>query len=104
MSSDLDISSICAEIAKSYSPCDVSDALLKLQVPYAGYLRDISPLPTRHGSNTTTTRLVGPVSPVLFVLTAHSPGTGYDGMLATTDSNLPADHPFSDLAPKASVV
>jgi regulator of RNase E activity RraA len=102
MSDDLDIPSICAEIAKSYSPCDVSDALLTLHVPAAGYLRDISPIP--HTKGYSTSRLVAPISTVLFVDNGHSSGTGYDGMLVPTDSNLPKDMHFSDHAPTGSVV
>jgi regulator of RNase E activity RraA len=101
MAPDLDIASLCAEIAQSYSPCDVSDALLKLHVPYAGYLRDISPIPTRHGS---TARLVAPISTVLFVDTAHTPGTQYDGLIVPPESNVPSDKHFTDVAPSGSVV
>ncbi|KIX94018.1 uncharacterized protein Z520_10355 [Fonsecaea multimorphosa CBS 102226] len=101
MPQDLDIASICAEIARSYSPCDVSDALLKLHVPWAGYLRDISPIPARHGSSN---RLVAPISTVVFVDTAHAPGTQYDGIIVPPESNLPNDKHFSDVAPAGSVV
>jgi len=101
MSNEPDIPSICAEIAKLYSPCDVSDALLKLNVPAAGYLRDISPIPTLHGS---TNRLVAPISTVLFVDKAHASGNGYDGLLVPSESNLPDDKHFSDVAPAGSVV
>ncbi|ETI21347.1 hypothetical protein G647_07693 [Cladophialophora carrionii CBS 160.54] len=101
MATDLDIASICAEIARSYSPCDVSDALLKLHVPSAGYLRDISPIPTRHGS---TNRLVAPISTVLFVDTTHTPETQYDGLIVPPASNMPSDEHFSDVAPAGTVV
>ncbi len=101
MSDDLDIPSICTEIAKSYSPCDVSDGLLKLKVPSAGFLRDISPIPNRNGP---TNRLVAPISTVLFVDAAHTPGTGYDGLTVPAESNLPDDKHFTDVAPAGSVV
>ncbi|OQV09489.1 hypothetical protein CLAIMM_13606 [Cladophialophora immunda] len=101
MSHDLDISSICAEIARSYSPCDVSDALLKLHVPSAGFLRDISPIPARHGSRG---RLVAPISTVLFVDNAHTPGVQYDGLIVPPEPNIPHDKHFSDVASAGSVV
>ena len=101
MSDSLDIPSICAEIAQSYSPCDVSDALLKLGVPYAGYLRDISPIPTRHGSSD---RLVAPISTVLFVDNNHTPGAQYNGMITPSETNLPGDKHFTDFANAGSVV
>ena len=104
MSDKLDVPSACAEIAKSYSPCDVSDALLKLKVPSAGFLRDIIPLPTRHDA--AGKRLVAPISTLLFVDSKHHPGTGYDGLVVPLESNLPdlKDKHFSDIAPKGSVV
>jgi regulator of RNase E activity RraA len=101
MTSESDVASMCAEIAASYSPCDVSDALLKLQVLYAGYLRDITPLPTRHGS---TARLVAPISTVLFVDRDHNSLTQYEGMIVPTESNIAAGKHFADVAPAGSVV
>lgn len=101
MSSEDDITAICDQIAKSYSPCDVSDALLKLHVPHAGFLRDVTPIPTRHDSSN---RIVAPVSTVLFVDNDHKPSSGYDGMTVPAESNLPADQHFSDVAAPGSVV
>jgi regulator of RNase E activity RraA len=101
MSHDLDIPAICTRIAQSYSPCDVSDALLKLQVPCAGFLRDISPIPPLHGS---ANRLVAPISTVLFVDNAHTPGSQYEGLIVPPESNHPVDKHFSDVAPAGSVV
>ncbi|OAL39846.1 hypothetical protein AYO20_00758 [Fonsecaea nubica] len=103
MSPNLDIPSICAQIARDYSPCDVSDALLKLHVPAAGYLRDISPFPAAH-QHGSPGRLVAPISTVLFVDNAHTPGTQYDGMMVPAESNLPHDKHFTDVAPAGSVV
>ncbi|EXJ53305.1 uncharacterized protein A1O5_13459, partial [Cladophialophora psammophila CBS 110553] len=101
MTNGLDIPLICALISQSYSPCDVSDALLKLHIPSAGFLRDISPIPTRRGSSN---RLVAPISTVLFVDNAHTPGTEYDDLIVPSESNLPGDKHFSDVAPTGSVV
>ncbi|KAK3056788.1 hypothetical protein LTR09_002581 [Extremus antarcticus] len=101
MSQDSDTEAICEIIRKDYSPCDVSDALLKLGVPSAGYLRDIVPLPTHLGSRT---RIVAPISTVLFVDKSHSPGSTYPGLSVPSESNLPADKHFSDIAPQGSIV
>lgn len=102
MAAEADITSICSQIATNYSPCDVSDALLKLHVPSAGFLRDISPIPTTHGLSN---RLVAPISTVLFVDITHQPSvTKYEDLLVPDQSNLPNDKHFSDVAPPGSVV
>ncbi|KAK5175551.1 uncharacterized protein LTR77_000690 [Saxophila tyrrhenica] len=101
MSESQDIESVCETIEKDYSPCDVSDALLKLGIPSAGYLRDIVPLPTRLGSHT---RIVAPISTVLFVDKTHKPGSTYRGLDVPSETNLPPDKHFTDIAPSGSAV
>lgn len=39
--SSVDVAAICDEIKANYSPCDVADALLVINVPGAGRLADI---------------------------------------------------------------
>ena len=97
----------------------VSDALLNLKVPSAGMLKDISkpnetivalirktyhstgPIPTRLGS---TTRIVAPISTVVFVNKAHKEGDEYEDIVVPKSSNLPSDKHFSDVAAPGTVV
>ncbi|KAI6813584.1 hypothetical protein KC350_g11540 [Hortaea werneckii] len=65
MSVDPEIESKCKEISTNYSACDVSDALLKLKIPQAGFLPDILPLNSNNNPNPTT--IAAPLSTVLFV-------------------------------------
>ncbi|KAB2575435.1 Ribonuclease E inhibitor RraA/Dimethylmenaquinone methyltransferase [Lasiodiplodia theobromae] len=54
------MSSAQLDLLAKYTACDVSDALLKLDVPGAGFIPDIGPLKTG------TTRVVAPASTVHF--------------------------------------
>ncbi|KAG6048484.1 hypothetical protein E4U17_007126 [Claviceps sp. LM77 group G4] len=51
---------------QQYTACDISDALLKLQVPGAGYLADLTAYSTKADSNATSPT-IAPVSTILFV-------------------------------------
>ncbi|KAG5975888.1 hypothetical protein E4U58_006880 [Claviceps cyperi] len=51
---------------QQYTACDISDALLKLQVPGAGYLADLTAYSTKAGSDATSPT-IAPVSTILFV-------------------------------------
>ncbi|KAK0337139.1 hypothetical protein LTR94_005805 [Friedmanniomyces endolithicus] len=95
-----DIDAICKEIREKYSPCDVSDALLKLNVPGAGFLPDITPIPTRaQGTN----RIVGPISTVLFVPKDQQPVFPLWPQTPWA-SNLPANKHWTDLPPPGTIV
>jgi regulator of RNase E activity RraA len=98
----LNIQATCELIRSNYSPCDVADALLTLQVPGAGYLKDISPLlSSRLGSEN---RIVAPISTVLFVDKNHDEHSTYPAMDVPPASNVPQDRHFTDVAPTGSVV
>ncbi|KAK0274663.1 hypothetical protein LTR35_011445 [Friedmanniomyces endolithicus] len=122
-----DVNAICKEIREKYSPCDVSDALLKLNVPGAGFLPDIcSPPPHLHPTNPISTsltnptqpssapipsrtqgtnRLVAPISTVLFVPIAASPVLPLQTQKhAPWASNLPANKHWTDLPAPGTVV
>ncbi len=88
----------------------MSDALLNLDVPGAGLLPDIAPIPSRHGSSN---RLVAPISTVTFVPHDHEEGDGMAGepdlagvnrIPVAESSNMPKDRHFTDVAPPGSVV
>ncbi|KAL1965041.1 hypothetical protein VTN77DRAFT_6101 [Rasamsonia byssochlamydoides] len=57
------------EILQKFSPCDVSDALLKLQKgnPRAGHLADITPFSPFIGRHPNQTKIIGPASTFKFV-------------------------------------
>jgi hypothetical protein len=48
-----------------YSACDISDALLKLKVPGAGFIADLKPYSARTGSDSDAPT-IAPVSTILF--------------------------------------
>ncbi|KAK7533785.1 DlpA domain-containing protein [Phyllosticta citribraziliensis] len=60
-SSAFNMSSEQFQTLAKYTACDISDALLKLNVPGAGFLADIAPLKSK-----TPARVVAPASTVLF--------------------------------------
>lgn len=51
---------------QQYTACDISDALLKLQVPGAGYLADLTAYSTKADPDATSPT-IAPVSTILFV-------------------------------------
>lgn len=68
-----------ATVAKlrQYTACDVSDALLKLKVPGAGHLADLTCYSSKAGDDATSLT-IAPVSTILFAAkgqTAADPGT-----------------------------
>ncbi|KAM0716574.1 hypothetical protein Q7P37_008019 [Cladosporium fusiforme] len=119
----------CKEIQDKYSCCDVSlpfslpkdrnqtdrskvaDALLVLKCPSAGSLADIFPLPSTDDNNNkktrNPTRLVAPLSTVLFVPKTHEADpTWLTGDVETTipqHSNLPADKHWTDIPAPGSI-
>jgi regulator of RNase E activity RraA len=74
-----------------FTACDVSDALLKLNVPGAGFLADLTPYSDAAGAKT-----IAPVSTVLFVPKGESP--------ASPAGNLPAGAHWADLSKPDTVV
>jgi regulator of RNase E activity RraA len=85
--------SISLETLQNYTACDISDALLKLKVPHAGFIPDLIayvPPPNR--------LLIGPVSTALFV----AKDTSADANLPS--SNIPAGAHWVDLIPAGTIL
>lgn len=84
---------------EKYTACDVSDALLKLKVPSAGFFADLnlysplSSLASASGGNSQAPVTVAPVSTVLF--TPKDDTSESDGR---PESNIPKDAHWVDLA------
>ena len=102
------LSDNAVSILKAYTACDISDALLKLKVPGAGFLPDLQPIagPGAIGPGGTGSaapeadgpgsRTVAPASTVLFV----PKGTSLD----TPPPNIPDGTHWADLTPAGSFV
>ncbi|KAH7238940.1 ribonuclease E inhibitor RraA/Dimethylmenaquinone methyltransferase [Fusarium tricinctum] len=79
---------------QQYSACDISDALLKLKVPGAGFVADLNLYSFPKGDATSVT--VAPVSTVLFA------PKGQD--LLETQKNIPEGTHWADLTEAETVV
>jgi regulator of RNase E activity RraA len=82
----------------SYGACDISDALLKLKVPGAGFLPDLTPYSTpvvQNGDNIQRV-FVAPASTVLFV-PKNDNGSAYP------PSNIPAGEHWVDLTKSGTI-
>jgi regulator of RNase E activity RraA len=77
-----------------YTACDISDALLKLKVPGAGFVADLTPysLP----SDTAGAKVIAPVSTILFVPKGEAPDS--------PSGNIPAGAHWADLSQPGTVV
>ncbi|KAI6897734.1 hypothetical protein KC348_g17651 [Hortaea werneckii] len=106
MSVDPEIESKCKEISTNYSACDVSDALLKLKIPQAGFLPDILPLNSNNNPNPTT--IAAPLSTVLFVPKPQaSPSPSSPPPFATPipeESNILPNKHWTDLPGPGTIV
>ncbi|KAK5108044.1 hypothetical protein LTR62_008818 [Meristemomyces frigidus] len=102
MAGGKDTLTLCEEIRSKYSPCDISDALLTLGVPGAGFLKDIKPIPSRSQG---TNRIVAPISTVLFVPKQQRPVFPLWNQSKPWESNIPKGKHWTDCpAPGAIVV
>ncbi|KAF5558065.1 dlpA [Fusarium napiforme] len=79
---------------QQYSACDISDALLKLKVPGAGFVADLNLYSSPEGDATSVT--VAPVSTVLFA------SKGQD--LLEIQKNIPEGTHWADLTEPGSIV
>jgi regulator of RNase E activity RraA len=70
-----------------YSACDISDALLKLKVPGAGFLADLNAYSTRPGADADKLT-IAPVSTILFAAKGET--------LAEPKPSIPKDTHWSD--------
>ncbi|KAI7463359.1 hypothetical protein KC351_g15907 [Hortaea werneckii] len=106
MSVDPEIEAKCKEISTNYSACDVSDALLKLKIPQAGFLPDILPLNSNNNPNPTT--IAAPLSTVLFVPKPQaSPSPSSPPPFATPipeESNILPNKHWTDLPGPGTIV
>ncbi|KIX92997.1 uncharacterized protein Z520_11270 [Fonsecaea multimorphosa CBS 102226] len=105
LSIDKELKALCQIIEREYSASDISDALLTLKVPAAGYLPDIQPIPRPERDNTRSSRrLVAPVSTVLFVRKVGDEGsTITKDTASTTVFNIPQGKNWTDMIAASNV-
>ncbi|KIE03681.1 Demethylmenaquinone methyltransferase, partial [Metarhizium majus ARSEF 297] len=72
---------------EQYTACDISDALLKLKVPGAGFIADLNPYSTKPGKDADTLT-IAPVSTILFAAKGE--------VLSEPQPNVPKDTHWSD--------
>ncbi|GFP53749.1 hypothetical protein ACSS6W_001341 [Trichoderma asperelloides] len=82
---------IIAQLAQ-YSACDISDALLKLKVPGAGFIADLVAYSPQQGYQATEPQVT--IAPVFTVLFAPKERSSDDGLPA---KNIPKDSHWADL-------
>ncbi|KAL6234805.1 hypothetical protein BDW75DRAFT_156510 [Aspergillus navahoensis] len=81
------------DILQSYSACDVSDALLKIQKPTdgspprAGHLADFTPFSPTFGRNRTTAKIIAPASTIQFIPKSSSPTSLLADSTSTPNAN-----------------
>nr|AFP27265.1 menaquinone methyltransferase [Epichloe glyceriae] len=83
---------------QQYTACDISDALLKLKVPGAGYLADLAPYSSKPSSDdaTSPTITIAPVSTILFAAKGETP--------AAPAPNVPKDTHWADVSEPGTFV
>ncbi|GAB0137095.1 menaquinone methyltransferase [Epichloe bromicola] len=85
---------------QQYTACDISDALLKLKVPGAGYLADLVPYSSKPSSSsddaTSPTPTIAPVSTILFAAKGETP--------AAPAPNMPKDTHWADVSEPGTFV
>jgi regulator of RNase E activity RraA len=98
MSSSSSLSPKALEILCKYSACDISDALLKLKVPGAGFLPDLIPYCEQTSQDTGAPQpiLVAPASTVLFIPKA-------DPDYGCPPSNIPRGEHWVDLTEPGTI-
>lgn len=99
MSSSSSLKSEALKLLYNYGACDISDALLKLKVPGAGFLPDLNPYctPSLQGNNSIAKVLVAPASTVLFI-PKNDDGSAYP------PSNIPAGKHWVDMTKSETIV
>lgn len=81
------LSSATVARLQKYTACDISDALLKLKVPGAGFIADLNPYGSLPGDEAASIA-IAPVSTVLFVAKGETP--------SKPQSNVPQDAHWAD--------
>ncbi|KAF2770559.1 DlpA domain-containing protein [Teratosphaeria nubilosa] len=89
---------ICADLSKKYSVCDISDALLKLKIPHAGHLPDITPIPGLLTPQNPPRHIIAPITTVLFTSKTHPLPP------STPASNIPSTTHWTDLPTPGNLV
>ncbi|TVY62880.1 hypothetical protein LSUE1_G008526, partial [Lachnellula suecica] len=84
------------ETLKSYTACDIADALLALSIPNAGFLPDLIP---RTSSTSTPSPLIAPASTVLFASKFNQ-----ESNVALPEGNIPKGSHYVDLTEEGTVV
>ncbi|PON25715.1 hypothetical protein TGAM01_v205600 [Trichoderma gamsii] len=82
---------IIAQLAQ-YSACDISDALLKLNVPGAGYIADLVAYSPQQGGQATESQVT--IAPVFTILFAPKERSSDDGLPL---KNIPKDSHWADI-------
>ncbi|KAI9151835.1 4-hydroxy-4-methyl-2-oxoglutarate aldolase [Paramyrothecium foliicola] len=77
-----------------YTACDISDALLKLQVPGAGFIADLTPYVLPDGAGSAKT--IAPISTMMFAPKGEN--------LDTPSSNIPEGVHWADLSEPGTIV
>lgn len=95
----LEVSPQVLEQLHKYSACDISDVLLKLKVPEAGFLPDLTPYATPQQESSSNPRqiTVAPASTILF-LHKDDDGTGHP------PANIPSDKHWVDMTTPGTIV
>ncbi|KAK2589524.1 hypothetical protein QQS21_012799 [Conoideocrella luteorostrata] len=95
--STLPSSSLNASFAKlqQYTACDISDALLKLKVPGAGYIADLNSYSTNTGRDAKSPT-IAPVSTILFAAKGETP--------SDPAPNVPKDTHWADVTKAGTFV
>lgn len=98
MSSSSHLSPNALKVLCRYGACDISDALLKLKVPGAGFIADLIPYGNQLSRNTGEPEpiLVAPVSTVLFI-PKNDDGSAYP------PSNIQAGEHWVDLTQPGTI-
>jgi len=81
-------------ILRQYTACDISDALLRLKVPGAGFLADVDPYSQPEATDATVT--IAPASTVLFAPKGVT--------LENPPKNVPSDTNWSDITEPGTIV
>ncbi|KAF2089304.1 DlpA domain-containing protein [Saccharata proteae CBS 121410] len=103
------MTSVQFQVLAKYSACDVSDALLRLEVPGAGLLDGITPVSPDPFSlpEPYKPRTVAPASTVLFAPKASASFPNATADANTTpeiESNIPAGTPYADMVVQDTIV
>ncbi|KAG5982228.1 hypothetical protein E4U55_002173 [Claviceps digitariae] len=93
------LSAVTVTNLQKYTACDISDALLKLRVPAAGHLADLTSYSTKPGHDATLPT-IAPVSTILFAAKGETVGPTAPGPAA----NVPQGIHWADVAEPGTFV